>query len=203
MERSENCLLSGIEVWCSGVILLLQALVHGRYQFGLSVLYKSYNDPIQGNSTNWTSLTMAMSTSMQDLTQTSRLLAPRPTKLQPRSIRNLNNLPPQKPTLTSKQRLRDRLPSRPKPSQHNLHPLNLSIHPTLPHPSQHITRQLKRTIIMFPPRFPEPNIPTAHRDHGRAIGSRDGDMGVVSRSVDVEVVRLGLLLCLRGDQTSV
>lgn len=143
------------------------------------------------------SLTMpnSMPTSMQNLTQTSRLLTPRPTKLQPRSVGDFNNLSPQKPSLTPKQSLCNRLSPGPKASQHNLHPLNLRIHATLLHPSQHIARQLKRRIIMFPPCLPEPYVPTADRDHRRAIGACNRDVRIVSCSVDVKVVRLGLLLC--------
>ena len=64
----------------------------------------------------------------------------RTTKLQPRSIRNPHNLPSERHSLHTQNRLRNRLSPRPKPPKNNLQLLNLREQPSIPHPPKHITR---------------------------------------------------------------
>jgi len=130
---------------------------------------------------------------LSHLTQTSRLPTPRPTKLQPRRVCHLHYFMPHILALQPKQRLRHRLPASPKAPQHNLQLLNLRVDPSILHPRHNITRQLKCRIIMLPRTFPEPDVPTRDRDQGRPSRVRERDVGVVSRGVDVEVVRFGIL----------
>jgi hypothetical protein len=133
------------------------------------------------------------------LTQTSGLLTPCATKLQPRSIRHLNHLPSQKSPLCTQQCLRNSFSPRSKPSQINFQIPDLPIDPRLLHPTHDIRSQLKSRIIMFPPRVPKPDIPRREAQN-RSIRRRhlaplvridisrrssNSDMDIMSRSVDM------------------
>ena len=135
-------------------------------------------------------------------TQPPWVRTPGPTKLEPSSILDRNNLIPDQPPLLPKQDLRHGLPTRPKPPQHNLDPSDIPQQTPLLDLLEHKRTQLVRGVVAATARLPEANVAGRHGhedvDDFCALGDvllrrlREGDVRVVLCGVDVEAVRLAV-----------
>lgn len=113
------------------------------------------------------------------------ILTSHPAKLQPRAVRYSRNLPLDPLSLSSQQRFLKRLPPSPKSSQHDLKLIHIDQHPSLVHLAHGVARQLISRVKRPTLRFPKPNIASREGEHGLAIGSRQREMRVVFRSINM------------------
>lgn len=130
----------------------------------------------------------------KSLAQSSRPWTSGTTKLEPRSIRHLHDLPPDKSSFRAQECLGDSLSALSEPSQRNLQLLDLWNKTLILYTSKHVTCQLERRVVVLPLRLFEAKVSTRHRHDDIAVWLCQGDMAVVLRREYMKVVRLFVAL---------
>jgi hypothetical protein len=125
---------------------------------------------------------------------TSWVLAPGTTKLDPRRIRYTYNLLLYLGTLGAKQHLGSRLSALTKASQNHLKPVNVVEQHLLFDDLQNVLHELVRRIVMLALALLEAKIAARHGDDGVAVGPGEGDVGIVAVRKYVQVERFAVLV---------